>query len=130
MAKEQYKIIDKFDRLHGALAELPDVSKVKPSTVVAHTALIGATQTFIIQTFRQREQGDTIFLQYLDGEGSVRIAIPPAVADAIARQRETLTTKSRKRAAKERAEADKAQGKVPGFMRNRAPTAENEVESN
>lgn len=122
MAKETYKQIDKFDRLFGALTDLPDVTTCKPSTVVAHTPIIGATQTFIVQTVRQREIGDTIFLQYLDDEGSVRIAIPPAVADAIARQRVALTSKSRRRAAKEQAQQRKARGEVPGFLRSRSAT--------
>lgn len=39
--------------------------------------------------------------------------------DTIARQRDVLTTKSRSVAGKERAAADKAAGKVPGFMRGK-----------
>jgi hypothetical protein len=58
MSEQQYKTVDKFDRLAGALANLPDVTESKPSTVMAHTALIGETQTFIIQTRRQREVGE------------------------------------------------------------------------
>lgn len=113
----QYKSIDKFDRMMGALHGLPDVTLTKPSTVVCTLPIIGASRTFIIQTLRQREQGDTIFLQYVDEAGSVRIAIPPAAADAIARQRESLTTMVRKRVAKEQAQARKARGEVPGFIR-------------
>jgi len=117
MNESQYKTVDKFDRLYGALSELPDVTKQKASTIQVHTPLIGAAQTFIVQTFRQRDIGDTIFLQYLDDIGSVRIAIPPAAADAIARQRDALGTKNRKRAAREQAQARKASGELPGFMR-------------
>lgn len=118
MSEPQYKSPDKFDRLHGSLASLPDVSSVKPPTVVSSTPLIGATQTFIIQTMRQKERGDWVFVQYVDDQGAVRLVIPPEAADAIARQRDSLTSKSRKRAAKARAQADKAAGKVPGFMRS------------
>lgn len=112
-----YRTVDKFDRLMGELVGLPDVTRTKPSTVVTVEPLIGATQTFIIQTIRQKDIGDRIFIQYVDDNGAVRLAIPPAAADAIARQRDALTTKSRKRAARERAQADKAAGKVPGFLR-------------
>jgi len=112
----QYKTIDKFDRMMGALHELPDVTRTKASTVVVTTPMIGATQTFVIQTLRQREQGDTIFLQYMDDTGSLRIAIPPAAADAIARQRDALTAKVRKRIGKESAQARKARGELPAFM--------------
>lgn len=119
-----YRTLDKFDRLMGALVDLPDVCSVKPSTVVAVSPIIGATQTFIIQTFRQKEIGDTIFLQYVDDENSIRIAIPPAAADAIARQRDALATKNRKRAAREQAAVRKAKGEVPGFMRGKKKKAE------
>lgn len=119
MNEQQYKSIDNFDRLMGALSDLPDVAKTKPSTVSAVTSLIGECQSVIVQTYRQREVGDFIFLQYIDGGKSIRIALTPGVADAIARQRDSLGTQNRKKAAKERAAQDKAQGKLPGFMRNK-----------
>src|SRR5262245_34331125 len=103
----------------GALHDLPDVTRTKPSTVVCTLPIIGATQTFIIQTLHQREQGHTIFLQYVDDGGSVRIAIPPAAAEAICRQREPLTAKVRKRVGKEQAQARAARGEVPGFLRTK-----------
>jgi hypothetical protein len=86
---------------------------------MATSPLIGSTQTFIIKTLRQRENGDTIFLQAVDEQGSIRIVIPPAAADAIARQRDQLTTKSRKRHGKAVAAARKAAGLPPAFMVNR-----------
>lgn len=117
---EVYKTVDKFDRMIGALVGLPDVAKTQPSTVVALSPLIGESQTFILQTYRQRDVGDTIFLQYVDADGSKRIVIPPAAADAIARQRDSLTLKVRKRIGKESAAARKARGELPGFMRDKA----------
>jgi|ERR1043165_716546 hypothetical protein len=117
MAEQQYRTIDKFDRVMGALANLPDVAHTKPSTIAVVSPLIGEAQTFIVQTYRQRDEGDHIFLQYVDAEGSKRISIPPAVADAIARQRDALTTKVRKRVAKEQAQARKARGEVPAFLK-------------
>lgn len=112
-----YKTVDKFDRLMGALTNLPDVTHTKPSTVTTVSPLIGAAQTFIIETYRQREVGDTIFLVYVDGDTSIRIAIPPPVADAIARQRDSLTTKVRKKVGKALAAERKARGELPGFMK-------------
>jgi hypothetical protein len=113
---QPYRTIDKFDRMMGALEGIPDVTRTKPSTVVCVLPIIGQSQTFI-QTVRQREQGDTIFLQYVDDTGSVRIAIPPAAADAIARQRDALTAKVRKRVGMESAQARKARGELPGFLK-------------
>lgn len=113
---EEYKSPDKFDRVYGNLVGLPDVTKTKPSTVVASLPLIGSTQTYIIQTCRQREKGDTIFVQYMDDKGSVRIVLPPEAAEVIARQRDSLTTKNRKRSARESAQARKAAGIQPAFL--------------
>lgn len=91
---------DVFDRMLGAVHGLPDVCSTKPSTVRAVTPLVGASQLFIIQTYRQREVGDTIFIEYVNEGKTVRIAIPPTVADAIARQRAALAARSRSKAAK------------------------------
>ncbi len=49
--------------------------------------------------------------------GVTRLALPPRVADAISRQRDTLSAKSRSRAAKALAQARKDRGELPGFMR-------------
>ena len=116
-AQPTYRTIDKFDRLMGALIGLPDVTKSKPSTIVTTSPLIGEAQTFIVQTFRQREVGDTIFLQYMDAEGSKRIAIPSEAADAIARQRDSLTVKVRRNIGKAQAAARKARGERPAQAR-------------
>lgn len=117
MDNQSYRQVDKFDRMLGALAELPDVTRTKPSTVVTTTPIIGAAQTFIIQTFRQAEVGDTIFLQYVDDTGSIRIFLPPAATAAIIRQHDALTTKVRKKVGKAQAAARKARGELPGFMK-------------
>lgn len=121
MADQPYRTVDKFDRMMGALEGLPDVIKTAPATRQIVSPLIGAAQAFVIQTYRQKEVGDTIFIVYVDDQGSTRLAIPPAAADAIAAQREALTTKNRKRAAKENAAARKARGELPGFMLGKKP---------
>lgn len=115
-----------FDRALGMLENQNGVSHTAATTKVTTTPLIGKAATFIVQTYRQRdehEEGarsrDTIFLQYLDNETSYRIVIPAEVADVIARQRDALSTKSRKRAGREQAEKRKADGVVP-FAKRRA----------
>jgi hypothetical protein len=120
---QPYRQIDKFDRMRGSMVDLPDVTRTKPSTVVAGVPIIGATQTVIVETFRQAEIGDTIFLQVVDDGGSIRIFLPAAVADVIARQRDALTTKNRKRAAKNEAARRKAAGIEPGFLKLRKKKA-------
>jgi hypothetical protein len=108
---------DLFDRLLGSLHGLPDVAHTRPATVRVITPLLGNSETFIVQTYRQAEQGDTIFLERSNRDGSLRIAIPAKVADVIARQRDALTAKSRSRAAKRAAQDRKDRGETPAFLR-------------
>jgi hypothetical protein len=109
---------DAFDRQLAALHDLPDVTRTKPATLRVVPPLgVGGTVLFVVQTLRQREVGDTVFIEVVNGDGATRIVMPPAVAEAIARQRDTLTNKSRSRAGKERAARDQAAGIRPGFLR-------------
>lgn len=121
----QYRTIDKFDRVMGSLTSLPDVTHTTPSTVVASEPLIGATQTFIVQTFRQIDRDgdtsktrDTLMLQYMDDERSLRLVVPHKAICAILRQHDALGTKVRKKVGREQAAARKARGELPGFMKN------------
>ena len=118
--EERSALGDVFDRTIRALDGLPDVVKTKPSTVRALTPVLALSQTFIVQTYRQRDQGDSIFVEYIGAEGSLRLALPPVVADTIARQRDVLTDKSRRKAAKASAADRKARGVVPGFQRGKS----------
>ena len=113
---DQMNVISEFDRLVGALEGLPDVVKSKPSTIRAMLPLIGIAQSYIVQTYRQKDRGDTIFLETVGGSGTIRLVIPPQVADAIARQREALTSKTRSKAAKAVAADRKARGEMPAFL--------------
>jgi hypothetical protein len=108
---------DLFDRLLGSLHGLPDVAHTRPATVRVITPLLGNSETFIVQTYRQAEQGDTIFLERSNRDGSLRIAIPAKVADVIARQRDALAAKARSRAAKRVAQERKDRGETPAFLR-------------
>jgi len=111
--------IDKFDRALGSLVGIPDVIHTSPSTIRAMSPLIGSSQTFIVQTFRQKESGDTVFVEYVDDSGTVRLVIPPQVTKVILRQYNALTDRSRSKAATAAAEDRKARGIKPGFMKNR-----------
>lgn len=106
-----------FDRTFRMLHGLPDVVHTKATTIQHVTPVTELAQTFIVQTARHKELGDTIFVTYVDGEGSTRIALPPAVAECIARQRDALTAKNRKRAARIEAARRKAEGIQPGFLK-------------
>ena len=62
-------------------------------------------------------------------KGLIRIAVPPAAADAVARQRDALTTKNRKKAAREQAQARKARGEQPAFLKIRKRKQSKEQDS-
>jgi hypothetical protein len=112
---------DAYDRQLSALHDLPDVTKVKATTVRTVPPLgIGGTQVFIVQTYRQRERGDTIFLEVVGVGGAVRLVIPPTVSNTIARQRDALTARSRSQTAKAVAADRKARGIEPGFLKRAA----------
>ena len=113
------RLPDAFDRLLGSLHGLPDVTSTKMSTMRTVTPILGTSQMFIVQTYRQRERGDTIFLECVDKDGSVRLALPPSVSEAIARQRDALTGKVRVKIGKASAQARKDRGELPGFMKHR-----------
>jgi len=112
---------DAYDRQLASLHDLPDVTRTKASTVRAVPPLgVGGTQVFIVQTYRQADRGDSIFLEVVGGAGAVRIVIPPAVSNVIARQRDALTARSRSRVAKAVAADRKARGLEPGFRQVKA----------
>jgi hypothetical protein len=119
MPEQPYRTIDKFDRMMGSIMGLPDVTRTKPTTVTVLSPLIGEAQTFTIQTFRQAEVGDTVFLQYAAAEGLVRLAIPPAAVNAIVRQRDALSTKNRRAGAAKAVKTREAAGIIPGFLKNK-----------
>ena len=129
MNEPTYKTISNaFDRTAGALTGLPDVTKTAPSTIVDHSPIVGDVTTVVVQTFRQREADgdgdrtrsrDFIFVQFLDASGGYRFVLPPAAADAIARQRDALTTRNRRTAAKTVANARKARGELPAVLKKK-----------
>ncbi len=106
---------DAYDRAYGQAQGFPHT---RPSTITAANLMgIGGVRSYIVETFRLPEVGDTVFVQITGPEGLQRVHLPPAVTTAIARQRDSLTSQSRSRAGRARAAADKAAGIKPGFMR-------------
>lgn len=101
---ETIQTVTKYDRLRGGLV---GGLFTKPSTVRNVAFLNGKAETFLVETCRDEERGgDFIFVECVDENQIVtRMALPPKVADAIARQREALTKRRRSAAARRRAAA-------------------------
>ena len=109
---------DAYDRAYGQMQGFPHT---RPTTITAANVMgVGGVRSYIIETFRAPECGDTVFVQITGPEGLQRIHLPADVTTAIARQRDRMTTLSRSRAGKARAAADKAAGIMPGFLRKKA----------
>ena len=111
----------KFDRLMGSLTDLNETVR-SAETVIRDTPLFGVgagTTTFIVQTIRQREVGDFIFVEAVSEEQTVRLVLPPKVSAVISRQRDALTGKSRSKASRASAQERMERGEVPGFARHR-----------
>lgn len=92
---------DTFDRTLGSLDGLPGVIFTSQATIQTTTPLVGNAETFIVQTVRHPDSGDTIFLQAISAGRSFRLVIPPKVAATIARQRDALTGRARVRGARQ-----------------------------
>jgi hypothetical protein len=107
--------INKYDRLRGGLADVAMFTK--PSTIQNIETITGKSETFIVQTCRFEDRGgDFIFVQCVDETGVVRIALPPKVANAIAAQRDSLTSRRRSQAGKRQARERMDRGELPAFL--------------
>lgn len=96
-----YETISPYDRLRGNLKDV--ATTTKPTTIQEIESITGRAVTYIVVTYRT-DQGDYVFLEYVDQNREViRVPIPPRVANAIASQRASLTTRRRSAAAKQRA---------------------------
>jgi len=101
---------DAFDAAVRSLEGIPDVVNTKAATLRVVHPVLSIAQTFIVQTYRHPERGDTILIEYVGADGTWRLALPQAVADTIARQRDALVTKNRKRGARKAVETRRAKG--------------------
>lgn len=114
---------DFFDKAMGALMMRGDVVRTDVSVKRIIDAL-GSTQTYSVQTFRterdrndksgRQDEGDTVFIEHTSAEhGFRRFVVLPAVSEIVARQRDALSTKMRKRGAA-KAKETKRQKKAGG----------------
>jgi hypothetical protein len=107
---------DPFDKMLSGMIGLPNGAHTKPAVVQA-IDFYGNATTYIIQTVRT-DESVTAFVTQVSAQGSVRTILPSAVLSVIDRQRDSITTKLRKRHGKRLAEERKAAGIQPGFMKS------------
>jgi hypothetical protein len=93
---ERKALGDVFNRTIRSMNGLPDVLTTKATTVRSLSSVLELSQTLNVQTYRQKDEGDTIFIEYNGVGGCLRLAMPQAVSEVIASQREALTSKSKR----------------------------------
>lgn len=111
---------DYFDRLLGNLHGLPGL--VHSNQVALRNIPdfgVGGSQTYIIQTFRQVDSGDYVFLEIVSTTGTIRVVLPPKVVNTILRQHDQLTAKNRSKQAKAAMARRMADGFVPTFAKKK-----------
>jgi hypothetical protein len=106
---ERSPLGDAYDQSARKLENRPDT--VHATASIKTTSPLGVVERWTIETYRHplppkknqkpgvEIRGDTILLEHGSGSEYLRLVIPPDVSDAIARQRDSLTTKNRKRGA-------------------------------
>lgn len=109
---------DPFDRMLSTLIGLPNGAHTKPAVVQA-IDFYGNATSYIVQTVRT-DESVTAFVTQVSASGAVRSILPSAVLAVIDRQRESITTKLRRRHGKRIAEERKAAGIEPGFMKKKS----------
>lgn len=92
---------DVFDRVIGLIDGTPGTRKAKPTTVVSVEAILGDSETYVVQTY-QTEDGFFGFIQRINRAGGQRFVLPPKAMSALFRQRDALIKAGRKARAKDR----------------------------
>ncbi|HVI10425.1 MAG TPA: hypothetical protein VND65_19210, partial [Candidatus Binatia bacterium] len=91
------RTISIYDRIRGGLVGVAMFTKA--TTIKTVEPFTGRSVTFIVETALQNvtegnnEQGNTVFVECLNEDGIVRLALPPRVANAIFRQRDSLAAR-------------------------------------
>jgi hypothetical protein len=109
---------DEFDRMLGVLDGV-STATLDATIPVVPVLGVGGTRKFIVRTVRH-EGKDHLFVEMIARDRHFREYFPPEVTATIARQRDALTTKNRRAAAKQAARTRKQRGIAPAFLRPKA----------
>jgi len=109
MATEPTTVLPR-DEFSVRLRELSDnPGAVKSSSRVDIADTYGNAVTWTIDTFRI-EGSETVFVQRMSAEGSLRLVLPPAVTSVLSRQHDRATGVNRRRGARQAVETKRAKG--------------------
>lgn len=113
--------MEAFDKMMAKLDGLNDTVATQESTIrtMPLWGIEGGSETWIVNTVRQKEVGDFIFLEYVAEGRATRLVLPPKVAATIARQRDSLGTMNRRKTGKAVMAERMAAGEQPGFLKGK-----------
>ena len=124
---ERSPLGDAFDQAARKFEDRPDT--VRASANIRTISPLGIVERWTIETYRHplpprkpgvgEVRGDTILLEHGSGDRYLRLVLPPEVTDAIARMRDSLTTKNRRRGAKRAVQTRAERGIEPAFLKHR-----------
>ena len=107
---------NQFDRMLGEFDGLPNSLKTDERVIRALPHFgIGGSTTYLLSTIRRPDEKDRmqdwIFMQVVRaGEPVIQLVLPPAVTNAIASQRDALTSRSRRSGARRAVETKRERG--------------------
>jgi len=97
MANEDSGVIptDLFSRELRSLRDNPGA--ISSTSTIQTQDFYGNAATWVLETFRDGEGREQVFLQRVDQVGGQRIVLPAAVTAALARHRDQLATRAKRR---------------------------------
>src|SRR5262245_10283968 len=110
-------ILDEFDHAVATLKDLPDTVDVANTLHLAEVLTGRKATTYIVRRFRRSLEGDTLFLQVVQGEKAVRVVLPPRVRGWCFRRAGVLRSRLRRKNGRRNAEERKARGFEPFVKR-------------
>lgn len=103
---------DAFDRAYG---QALGFAHTRESVITDVGVLgVGGVRQFTVQTFRVPEAGDQVFIWMNGPEGVQRVFLPSKVSNAIASQRDSLTSRTRSAIGKRGGKAAQAKRRASG----------------
>src|SRR5437667_11154395 len=95
-------LTDPFDRILGDLTGLPGHDLSRPATITTALPILGSAQTYVVRTMRTPDNRFIGFVEMIDANGKLRIAIPQKAMAALYRQRDAIVTHARSRLGNEK----------------------------
>jgi hypothetical protein len=86
---------DTFSRELRALKD--DPGAISSTSTIQAQDFYGNTATWVLETFRDADGNEKVFAQRIDWVGGQRLVLPPAVTAALARHREQLSARAKRR---------------------------------